>query len=147
MLGEPAADFGFRFAYGACGTNILDTFAGTYIKDMLGAAPITITLTLSNEEQTRIYTKMRAINIFAYPTTYTIDIRNAAEVGYVTPAMTYSFSLRNAGQTHNVTWLDNITKPTAPQAERLRELAQLIMNAIEQQQKVRQLPQPHAGCL
>lgn len=146
MPQEPASDFGFRFAYGACGTDILDTFAGTYTKDMLGADPITIPLTLSSEEQARIYAKMRDIHIFAYPATYAIDVSNAGEVGQVIPATTYSISIRSTGQTHTVTWLDNITKPTAPEADRLRELFQLIVAIINQQQKVQQLPIPQAGC-
>lgn len=146
MPANPAPDFAFRFAYGACGQDVLDTFAGMYAKDMLVTTPITISLVLNPEQQTFIYTKMRDINLFAYPETYIIPTEYAAQVTQVVPAMNYGFTVRNAAHTYRVQWRDNIVEPTTPEAERLRELATLIINVIDQQQAVRQLPELQAGC-
>ncbi|MEZ4619953.1 MAG: hypothetical protein R2867_31235 [Caldilineaceae bacterium] len=53
----------------------------------------------------------------------------------------------NAGSRYDVQWLDDIVKPTALEADRLRELAQLIIEIVEQRPEVQQLPTPRAGCL
>ena len=142
----PAADFAFRFTYGACNRDILDTFAGTYTKDMIVTSPITIPLTLTTDEQRRIYTKMHDIDIFGYPSTYHIDISQVKQVTQVIPATSYKFTIQNAGKSHVVQWVDDIVKPTAPAADRLRELANLIINIIDQHPEVQQLPIPGAGC-
>lgn len=145
-MAQQSNDFAFQFSYGACGTDILDTFTGTYTKDMLIAPSITIPLTLSRDEMSHIYSEMQRINLFSYPSTYMIVPQPDQEVGLVSPPTSYSFVIRNAHVTHHVQWLDHIIEPTTPEAEQLRSLIHLIMTIIERQPAVQQLPVPQAAC-
>ncbi len=59
--------FNFIFKYGVTAGNILDTFQNTFTKDMVTDAPITVTLTLTQEEKDLIYRKMVEIGFFDFP--------------------------------------------------------------------------------
>jgi hypothetical protein len=63
-----------------------------------------------------------------------------------TAAMHYRFSVRNNAETKTVDWLDDIIQPTKPEADRLRELANLMIKVIEARPEIQALPAPNAGC-
>ena len=72
---EPeAAGFNLEFRYGVMAGNILDTFEGTYTKDMVTDLPITVELSLSDEEKETIYQKMVEIDFFDYPEEFSVSI-------------------------------------------------------------------------
>ena len=53
---------------------ILDTFKGTYTKDMVMDPSITVPLSLSEEEMDRIYQKMVEIDFFNYPDKFSVSV-------------------------------------------------------------------------
>ena len=143
---SPAPDFGFEFAYGACFTNRMNTFTQRYTKDMVTAPAITVTVTLPPSEMERIYQKMVEIDFFDYPSTYKIPIGPNEPMVITSAAMHYHFSVRNNAETKTVDWLDDIIQPTKPEADRLRELAKLMIKVIEARPEIQALPAPNAGC-
>ena len=68
------ADFAFRFEYGSCTTDILDTFNDTYTRDMIIEPDVTITLRLADPQMAAIYQKMVSISFFDYPEVFSIPI-------------------------------------------------------------------------
>ena len=66
------SNFNLIFQYGVGARNELNTFEGTYTKDMIMDPPITVNLTLSKEELDIIYQKMIEINFFGYPDEFSV---------------------------------------------------------------------------
>ena len=58
------SSFNLIFKYGVRARNELNTFNGTYTKDMVMDPSITVNLSLSKEELDRIYQKMIKIDFF-----------------------------------------------------------------------------------
>ena len=70
---ETPGDFGFVLRYGYGGfsrKNVLDTFAGTFTKDMIVDPSITTELRLSPEDLADIYRRMVEIDIWDYPAVF-----------------------------------------------------------------------------
>jgi hypothetical protein len=143
----PATDFAFSLRFGACGTDIIDTFAHTFTKDMLGSPAITIPVTLSSSDMLAIYQKMAAINLFGYPSRY--DTMAYADETHAIrmPAMNYAFTVRNNGHITEIEWADIIVPPPSDEAKRLQELAELITSRVNTYPDIQRLPPPNGGCL
>jgi hypothetical protein len=45
-----------------------------------------------------------------------------------------------------VSWVDDITQPTAPEADRLRELFEMIVKMIDEHPDFKKLPKLPFGC-
>jgi len=88
-----------------------------------------------------------AIDYFNYPTQFMIMVPTGAVVAGVMPAYRYEFTVRSNGVTKEVFWKDNIIQPTSAEADRLRELAQLIRSIIATKAAVQMLPQSMIGCV
>lgn len=143
---QQQSNFAFRFEYIICDTNILDTFNDTYTRGMIVEPDITIPLSLTESQIADIYKKMIEINFFDYPEVFTIPIPKNGIVGRVTPATQYHITVRNGDLTKSLSWLDEIIDPKMPEADRLRELFQLIFKIIEEHPEYQKLPEPKAGC-
>jgi len=143
----PASDFALIFEYGACGTDRLDTFRGDFTKDRLVESAVTIPITVTLSDKISIYQKIIAIDFFSYPSHYEIPVALAGSVTAIEPANHYLFIVRNEGQTKAVEWLDNIVEPKTAEADRLRELASLLMEMIDAKPEVKRLPAPNGGCI
>ena len=138
---QPEPNFAFYFAYGPCG-GALDTFENTYRTAIYDGEPITIPVTLTDEQMMTIYQKMVAIDFFSYPETFRILNGTAM----VTPAPEYRIKVRNGELTHSVFWVDEIFEPTNREADQLRELIQIIMRVIETHPDIQNLPPKNYGC-
>ena len=145
-LDQPANDFALIFEYGACGTDRLDTFRGDFTQDRLVESPITTPITITLSDKISIYQKTLDINFFSYPAHYTIPPAADGSITQVIPATHYLFIVRNQDQTKTVEWLDNIVEPKTVEAERLRELAHLLIDLIKAKPEVKRLPELTAGC-
>ena len=84
-------DFNLIFRYGVGAKNELNTFEGTYTRDMISDPSITVPLSLTEEEQDRIYKKMVEIDFFDYPEKFSLTVTPGGSVGMVTPYMSYYF--------------------------------------------------------
>ena len=140
------SDFNFIFKYGVTGRNTLDTFQGTFTKDMVMDAPVTIELTLSGEEMDSIYQKMVEIDFFNYPDKFSVSVPAGELKTEVTPYSTYFFRVTYGSQTKELLWHDKITNPDE-KAGKLRELINFIRNIIESREEYKQLPEASGGYL
>jgi hypothetical protein len=142
---QPEPNFAFSFSYGDCG-GTLDTFEQTYSTLIKDGEPITIPVTLTDEQMMTIYQKMVAIDFFSYPETFRIAYDVNGVVGIQTPAPDYRIKVRNGELTHSVFWRDEIFEPTNREADQLRELIQIIMQVIKTNPDIQNLPELNFGC-
>jgi len=138
-------DFNFIFKYGITGRNILDTYHGTFTKDMITAPGITIELTVTIEEMDNIYQKMVEIDFFNYPDEFKVAVTGEI-ISTVTPYSSYYFEVEYGPDVKILAWEDEITNPDS-QADKLRELINLIKNIIESKAEYQALPEPSGGYL
>ena len=135
------ADFGFVLAFGVAARNVLDTFAGTFTKDMIVDPPVTTELRLSPEELARLYRRMAEIKIEAYPR----DFRPAdTGEGFGSPYSSYRLRLRADGRELAISWED-LNSSSAPEATGLRQLFQDIRLMIEARDEYKRLPAARGG--
>lgn len=138
--------FNLEFKYGITAGNVLDTFEGTYTKDMVADPPITIDLVLSEEEKEEIYQKMVEIEFFDYPDDFSVDVSPGATTTIVTPYSSYYFRVEYDSQTKELRWEDEITNPDE-KAEKLRELITVIRNIVESKDEYKEFPEPTSAYL
>ncbi len=141
-------DFAFIFEYGSCWSSRLDTFAGTYSREKVLHNPaVTIELVLTPDELDTIYRKMEQIGFFQYPEQFAIRVPEGRSAATVTPASKYHFQVRSDGATKEVRWHDNIVGYTSPEADRLRELIQIIERIIQTRPGVNDTRAQGVGCV
>ena len=132
------------FKYGVGARNELDTFQGTYTKDMILDPSITVNLSLSNDEVDGIYQKMIEIGFFDYPEEFSVYVPPGESIGMVTPHSSYYFKVEYDSKVKELWWNDEIVNRDE-KAERLRELIRLIIDIIESKEEYKKLPSPRGG--
>lgn len=138
------SNFNLIFKYGVGAKNELNTFEGTYTKDMVIDPSITVDLSLSKEELDRIYQKMIEINFFGYPDEFSVFVPPWQSVGIVTPYASYYFKVEYNSKVKELWWEDEITNENE-KADKLRELIKLIRDIIESKEEYKKLPPPRGG--
>ena len=139
-------DFAFRFQFGCDGTEVLDTFSGSFTQNAsLGSVKsVTIPLSLSPEQMRAIFETIQKIRFFEYPEVFVGLRADAKEMITTTPSPLYRFEVRQAGRSHVVSWDDNTT-PSSDEADRLRQLFQMIRGFIRAHPDTKRLP-PQFPC-
>ena len=140
---QPESNFAFRFEFGACNTDILDAFEGTFTQDRIIEPSITISLRLSEEQMVTIYQKMMGIDFFDYPDEFVIS----HPVGIQSPAKEYFITVRNGETAKNVHWIDDYFNPMDRRSVKLNALFRMIMEMIWEHPEFKKLPELNAGCL
>lgn len=140
------SNFNLIFKYGVNAMNELDTFQGTYTKDMVADPSITVPLSLSEEELDRIYQKMVEIDFFNYPDKFSVYVPPGEPVGIVTPYASYYFKVEYNSQVKELWWEDEIINENE-KADRLRELIKLIRDIVESKEEYKELPPPSSAYL
>ena len=143
---ENTADLNFVFQYGYMYGNKIDTFHGTYHKDMILDPDITIDLKLTTDELAQILEKMEEIDFFNYPDVFRIEVPPGGLVMSVTPCESYYFKVEYGSVTKELRWQDEIRNENE-KADRLRELIEFITNIIESKEEYKSLPEPRGGYL
>jgi len=138
------SDFNLIFKYGVTARNELNTFKGTFTKDMVADPSITIDLTLTEEEMDRIHRKMIEIDFFDYPDEFSIPLEGEEIVKIVTPYSRYYFKVEYESGIKELRWEDEIQNENE-EADRLRELIKLIKDIIENRAEYKELPEPSSG--
>ena len=140
-------DVNLIFRYGVGAKNELNTFEGTYTKDMVSDPSITVPLSLTEEELDRIYRKMVEIDFFEYPEEFFVDVASGELAGMVTPYSSYYFKVEYGSSIKELRWEDEITEITNEddKANKLRELIKLITDIIEAKEEYQRLPEPTSG--
>jgi hypothetical protein len=126
------SDFNFVFTYGF--GNILNTFEGTYTKDMVMDKDITIPLVLTNEELIQIYNKIVELDIFNVT-------KPLFSVGSVTPCWNYRLKAIVNREEKNGEW----SNCTGEFPSEIITLGSLIRNIIESRSEYKKLPEPRGG--
>ena len=140
------SDFSVIFQYGVGAKNELNTFEGTYTKDMVSEPSITVPLSLTEEELSRIYQKMVEIDFFDYPEEFSLTVAPGESVGLVTPHMSYNFRVEYDSGIKEVWWdAEIININENEKADKLRELIKLITDIIEAKEEYQRLPEPTSG--
>jgi hypothetical protein len=138
--------FNLIFKYGVTAKNELDTFKGTYTKDMVTDPSIAVELRLSEEEMNSIYQKMVEIDFFSYPEAFKVTVPSGELIGMVTPFSSYYFTVEYDSQMKKLHWADDVTNPDE-KAAKLRELIKLIKSIIESREEYKKLPEAKSGYL
>jgi hypothetical protein len=106
---------------------------------------ISIPLTLSEAEMSKIYQAIEAIRFFDVPSPFKgVDgaIRSMTE-----PGMNYDLEVRSLGRTHVVSWKDYDARPATEQAKQLREMFSMMVALIQDHPDVKRLPRSGVLCL
>jgi hypothetical protein len=137
------ADFGVVLAYGVSARNVLDTFAGTFTKDLISPDTPTATavLNLTEDDLDRIYWQLR-IDLSGYARIYRPDTGGV----FKEPHDSYYLRVRAAGRDKEVFWADE-GDSALPDAVRLRNTFEVIRSIIEQKPEVQDLPPVEGGYL
>jgi hypothetical protein len=146
-----AADTSFNiiFRYGVGARNELNTFNGTFTKDMVSAPSVTIALDLTPEEMETIVQKMVEIGFFEYPDDFSIKERVPENGSLVTerPNKSYYFIVEYGSRRKELRWEDGSTCWEVGQeivvdekARKLEELALLIEGIIKAKEEYQKLP-------
>lgn len=139
------SDFGFIFKYGVGARNELNTFVGTFTKDMILDPSITINLLLSQEELDSIYQNMLEIKFFHYPEEFSIYVPPGMPKGIITPSSSYYFKVIYDSKLKELWWEDQLVYPEDIQADKLRKLISLIEGIIKSKEEYKNLPEPRGG--
>jgi len=129
-------DFNFIFRYGVGGKNEIDTFKGTYTKDMVTEPSITIDFKLSDSEMEGVYKKIEELEIF------NITEKNKDNL-IVTPCNSYYLKVQSKSEVKDISWDNCSGTPN----ERLTELSDYITSIIESYEEVKNLPVPEGAYL
>lgn len=131
-------NFGFIFKYGVGARNELNTFEGTFKKDMVTKDPVTTSLELTNKELNTILNKMTEIDFFNLPE----EITGCSTI----PCVTYQYSVRYKDKNKKI-YMENHPNSQDAQILKLKELNKLIIEIIESKEEYRQLPPAKGGYL
>jgi len=140
------SDFNLIFKYGITAKNELDTFQGTYTKDMVIDPSITVPLSLSVEEKGRIYQKMVEVDFFSYPDRFSVSVPAGELIGMVTPYSSYYFKVEYNSKVKELWWDDEIVYKDE-RADKLRGLITLIRDIAESKEEYKKLPEPRSAYL
>lgn len=142
-----SGDFGFRFEFGSCLVERLDTFSGTFTQGVPGPSPriATTQMALTDTQMSAVYRAIENIRFFDYPAVF-VGVRPGVEMITTIPSNTYRFEVRNAGVVHTVSWNDS-SKPTTLEADHLRDFFSMVRGSIHEHPEFKRLPPVKGGCM
>ena len=139
--------FGFVLMYGVGAKNIINTFEGTFEKDLITAGTAKTKLNFSDEELKRIYSIMKSINILDYSSNYNPPYTDNPDPGVerlVEPHMTYNLYLKINSKSKDINWKDT-NGSDAANAKELRNLFRYIEEIIISKEEYNSLPDAVGG--
>jgi hypothetical protein len=127
------------FKYGVGAKNELNTFNGTYTRDMVVDPSITIWMILSQEELRQIQQKIAEIDLFSFPDSFPLNPSR-----FVTPEVDYYIKVQNGTQVKEITWSDNSLMESNVQNS-LDQLVNFLISMIQQKPEYKALPTPRSA--
>ncbi len=127
------------FRYGVGAKNVLDTYAGTFTKDLIGDPAVTIKMMLTEEDLLKIEAKLEEVDFLSQSDWDLIP--HGSVLGLRTPFSTYYLKVSFNGVTREIRWndsnllSDDFKGPAA-------EVAKLLWSIIEAKPEYKSLPQP-----
>jgi hypothetical protein len=143
-----SGDFDFRFEFGSCLVERLDTSNGTFTQGVPGPSPrriATAKMALTDAQMSAIYRAIENIRFFDYPAIFVGVRPGLVETAHISPGYKFRFEVRNAGVVHTVSW-DDSSKPTTVEADRLRDFFTMVRDLIYDHPEFKRLPRPNVGC-
>ncbi len=142
------ADFGFVAAYGVTAKNALDTFAGTFTKDIISSKPNpTVGLRLTPEELATLYQGLVDISILDYPAVFRPEQEDESGViAWIEPHDTYLLTIRAAGGEKHIFWEAGY-QGGLPRATALRDWFTKLEQMIEAKPEYQAMPPTEGGYL
>jgi len=142
LLALQPADFGFVAAYGAYGKNEIDTFNGTFSKDIVSQTKPnpTAELRLTSGELASLYQDLRTMRILDYPSN--MDTTNTG-VTASTPT-SYRLDIRAGGIKKSISWEHGEFAGT-PEAKALQDWFKKLQEMIEAKPEYQQMPPLEGG--
>jgi|GEM_PF-1685895 len=132
----------FKYGYGTVNNrNILNTFNGTYTKDLGRDPSVTIDFSLSDEDMDRIYQKMIETNFFCYPDEFVVPVPDGGIVSATSDYQGYYFRIECNHRIKVLQWEDYILNEN-DDAKNLRRVISLIRSIIRSKDEYWELPSP-----
>lgn len=137
-------DFAFVAAYGVTARNQIDTFKGTFTKDIVSQSKPnpTVELRLTPDELDGLYADLVKMHILGFasqfPPPKDRGMKNGTMVR-VTPSQRYLLRIRVAGTEKIISWDDNANLMT-PDAKALRAWFQKLRTIIQNKAEYKAMP-------
>ena len=135
-------DFGFVADYGAYGKNQLDTFKGTFTKDIISQTKPNprVELRLTAEELAPLYQDLRAMHVLDYP-----DSLDPSNTGVTASTPTsYRLEMRAGGLAKTVSYVHG-DSPKTEQAKAFTDWFEKLRQVIEAKPEYQQMPPIEGG--
>ena len=126
----------FKFGTGAI--NELNTFHGTFTKDLIIDGTVTARMIISQEELKQIQRKL--VDFFNYPETFPLKEH------LTMPDYSYYLRVQNSTTVKEVTWSENSEIDSSTEAH-LDQLADFLINMIVEKPEYKRLPPATGGYL
>jgi hypothetical protein len=110
---------------------------------MVSKAPVSTRLDLTQEEMDTIYEKMVDIKFFSYPEAFQPKLSDF--ITESTPFMVYYLEYRDGDQIKIVRWNTKYVVPEDMKYQELQDLANLIIDMIEDKPEYQKLHEPYGG--
>jgi hypothetical protein len=143
------SDFGFTAAYGVQARNVLDTFTGTFTKDIINPNKPnpTVELRLTHEELATLYQGLVDISILDYPAVFRPEQEDESGVfPWIEPHDTYLLTIRAAGGEKHIFWEAGY-QGGLPRATALRDWFTKLEQIIEAKPEYQAMPPIEGGYL
>ncbi len=134
--GKENNSFNIVFRYGIGAKNELNTFNGTFTKDLVINGSVTATLILSKEELEGLHQKIIEMDLFAYPDSFPPHPNRR-----ISPQDDYYLRVQSGSAIKELSWNINSQIESNIQ-ENLNQLTEYITALIEQQPEYKALPTP-----
>ena len=141
---KPSGEFNFILGFGRYARSILNTFEGTFTKDLVKGFS-TIRFQLSQEEMGLIEEKFRDMDILSYPAEFKPDSADPnGKITVVMPCNSYYLRIELDGEIREIFWKDeNLAKDQKSIV--LRELIDEIEQMILQRDEYKKMPSAKGG--
>ena len=135
------ADFGFVAAYGVGARNQLDTFKGTFTKDIISQTKPnpTVELRLTSDELASLYQDLRTMRILGYPSN--LDTTTGMTASSPT---SYRLRIRAGGTEKSISWGYGDFAGT-PEAQALQDWFEKLRQMIEAKPEYQRMPPLEGG--
>jgi len=139
-------DFWLRLEFGCGGTDVINTAAGTYVRN--NSRPQIAHVQVSTALKDRLFTLLNDARFFEMP-------NRVASLGICEPSTSYTLDVGSNGRTHVVRWsecgMDDMGKsvidPNDNDTYRVNALKNLIMQPFREMAAVKMLRRPDWVCL
>ncbi len=136
-------DFNFKLNFNVLGKEQLDTYKGTYTKDLVLNGTKTIDFKIPDNVKSEIYKLMMDVNILSFP-----DTLKAGSM-LVMPSCDYKLTVTINGKTKNIIWKDGLypsMKDSLPKDNKnFLKIVKYISDYIYSTEEYKNMPQANGG--